>query len=313
MTEATDSPDADIMVVLNADSGDGASKAMARRISEAFVERGRAPRVLGVSSDDDLGARVTASLDPGLRCVVAAGGDGTICAVAEALSGSDIDLGVIPLGTFNYFARRLGIPTDLEEAVDVICAGAGRTVDLGSVNGRVFINNASLGLYASILEERESIYNRWGRSRAAAYWSVLVAIASVYRPIGMHIEVDGEVRRAKSPMVFVAMSAYQLEKFDIDGARAIREGKFAVLVAPDSGRFKLIWTAMRIAMNGVRSGRDFMLLTGEHVIVETRRSAGLVARDGERERMASPYEFRILRDAIRVRLPDSASTAAIAE
>lgn len=231
----------------------------------------------------------------------------------RALADSGIDLGVLPLGTFNYFARRFGIPRDAEMAVDAICGGRSQTIDLGCVNGRIFINNASIGLYPSILKQRESIYQRWGRSRLAAYWSVLVAMVTLYRPLTMRIEVDGELQSAKAPTLFVGMSAYQLDEFGIEGADAVRNGKFAILLAPDIGRFKLIWKALLVALKEVENGRDFTLLTGEHATVETRRSSRDVALDGERQRRKARFEFSILKDAVTVRVTDDASQPDAAE
>lgn len=306
MTKTGGVPRTDYVVLLNRDSGDeGTSDA--ETVGAAFAENGLRAEVLSVSAADDITDRVSDAVSSGAGCVVAAGGDGTISAVAEALRGRDVALGVIPLGTFNYFARRSGIPEDLGAAVRVIGKGRIRPIDLGTINGRTFINNASLGLYASILEQRESIYSRWGRSRLAAYWSVLVAIATVYRPMTMRITVDGVVRRARTPMVFVSMSAFQLERLGIEGAGAVREGKFAVLVAPDCGRYRLIWKAFVIAMRGARSGRDFTLLTGRSVTVETRRSRQVVARDGERERMDGPFTLGIDKAAVRLCVPESAT------
>lgn len=290
------------VVILNRDSGDESEPVDARRIEDAFAHRSLPAKVLAISAGDDLAEPVAEAVRSGASCIVAAGGDGTICGVADALADTDADLGVIPLGTFNYFARRFGIPPDLEAAVDIIAEDHAVPIDLGTINGRTFLNNASLGLYAWILKERENIYSRWGRSRLAAYWSVIVAMATVYRPITMRISVDGVVRRAKTPTVFVAMSAYQLDRFGIEGADAIREGNFAILLAPDVGRFRLIWKALRVAVRGVRAGRDFTLLTGKTVLVETRRSTRMLARDGERERMDGPYEFRIRRHAVRLRV-----------
>lgn len=306
MTDKGGAPRTDHVVVMNRDSGDDGAPD-AETVAAAFAGKGLSATVLTVSAAEDMATRISDAVRSGAECVVAAGGDGTICAVAEAVKDRDIDLGVIPLGTFNYFARRFGIPQDVGSAVEVIGQGRTHPIALGAINERTFINNASLGLYTSILEQRESIYSRWGRSRLAAYWSVLVAMATVYRPMTMRITVDGVVRRARTPMVFVALSAFQLEKFGIEGAEAIREGRFAVLLAPDCGRFRLIWKALQIAVRGARSGRDFTLLTGERVIVETRGASQVVARDGERERMTSPFTLEIERDAVRLRVSGDAN------
>ena len=301
----------EVFVVMNADSGRGKDDGPTPDdVRAAFADRGAEIGMATLHSGDDLTQIVGDAASAGWKVVVAAGGDGTICGVTEALIGTDTVLGVLPLGTFNFFARSLSIPEELEAAVDVILTGTPEPASLGEVNGRVFINNASLGAYPAILEERESVYRFWGRSRLAAYWSVLKSMLTLYRPLTMRIVIDGEPYRAKSPMVFVGVRAYQLDRFEIEGADDIRDGRFAILLAPDSGRFALIWTALRVAMRGLREGRDFELLTGREVVVETRQDNRRVARDGEHERMAQPYRFRFLEDAVRVMAPGRAAIAA---
>ena len=304
-------PSPSVFVILNTESGKDDTKPSADGIEEMFRSRGTRARVVTVTGGDDIPGRVRELIaQPGVDCVVAAGGDGTICAVAGALSESGIDLGVLPLGTFNYFARRFEIPEEVEGAVDAVCDGRTETIDLGSVNGRIFINNASIGLYPAILKVREDIYRRWGRSRLAAYWSVVVAMATVYRPMTMSIEIDGSREGAKTPTVFVAMSAYQLDEFGIEGSDAVRAGKFAVYLAPDCGRFTLMWKAMRIALGGVKKGEDFALFTGRHAVVTTKKTSQLIALDGERERMEGPFDFGIVKDALKVRVPSVAARKA---
>lgn len=308
MADADIDPDTRIIIILNTDSGDHVEGASAEEIEKLFADRGHKASVQPISAGADIAEIVAKASGPGVTCVVAAGGDGTICGVVDALVGTDMELGVIPLGTFNYFARSFDIPQEVAPAIDIICAGQSRPINVGSVNGTIFLNNASLGLYAAILSRREGIYRRWGRSRLAAYWSVLSAMATVYRPLTMQVSINGKHMRATSPMIFVAASAYQLDEFEIEGAQAIRNGEFAVLLAPNCGRVMLLWKAMLIAFRGVQKDRDFTLLTGDHVVVETRRPSALVARDGERETMKGPFEFRLMQDAIRLRVPQQVAT-----
>lgn len=292
------------IVILNSESGKDSTKPTADEIVAFFSARGKTAHVVTVSGGDDIIGKVQEVIKQlGIECVVAAGGDGTICAVAGALSERGIDLGVLPLGTFNYFARRFGIPEDVEGAIDAVCNGRKETINLGCINGRIFINNASMGLYPSILKVREDIYRRWGRSRLAAYWSVLVAMVTVYRPLRMRIEVDGTLQRARTPTVFVGMSAYQLDEFEIEGSSAVRDGKFAVYLAPDCNRLTLIWKAMKVIFRGVEKGKDFTLLTGAHATVVTKAGSQLIALDGEREKMKGPFDFSIIKDALTVRVP----------
>lgn len=270
---------------------------------EAAVRNHRDVELRRLPAASKLRETVEAALSDGFDLIIAAGGDGTIAGIAEILAGTGTRLGVVPMGTFNYFARALDIPEDPGAALDVALNGSDRPLDIGAVNGRVFLNNASIGAYASVLSVREDVYKSWGRSRLAAYWSVIVAMVTLYRPLKMRITVDGDVHRVRSPMAFVAISAYQLREFDLEGSEDICQGKLALYVARDVGRLLLLWRAIRIFFRGARSGTDYTLMTGEEIVIETRRGNRLVAYDGEKERMKGPYRFGVQKAALNVRVP----------
>ncbi|MEC7764484.1 MAG: diacylglycerol kinase family protein [Pseudomonadota bacterium] len=233
------------------------------------------------------------ALKAGASTVIAAGGDGTICGVANQMVGTGVPLGVLPLGTFNYFARSLGIPENTDEAVEAICDGTVRPAAVGRVNDQVFLNNTSIGVYSAILQQREDTYKQFGRSRIAAYWSVLRALVKFYDPMTMKIEVDGERLSIKSPLAFVCNSAYQLERFALQGADEVRDGKLALFLADDVGRFGLVKHAAKLATRRMREGRDFRLVTGKEIVIDPGRRKRLVVRDGEKEPMRGPYRIRI--------------------
>ncbi|WP_407493534.1 diacylglycerol/lipid kinase family protein [Pseudooceanicola sp. MF1-13] len=266
---------------------------------------------LAVADDGaDLTKLAKSAIDQGYDTVVAAGGDGTIAAVAQALfdahqSGqTPPSLGVIPLGTFNYVARSLNLPLeDPETATRTLLSGTPSPFALGEVNGKVFLNNASLGAYPAILDQREDIYRRYGRSRVAAYWSVLRTLSTLRYPLSLQIDVDGKAIRRKSALAFIANSSYQIEQFDLPGAEDVRKGKFAVYVAPDTGRYRLILSAIRLAGRRAQLGRDMEMVTGSSVTIETRQKSRLIARDGEKEKMSGPFRFRIHTDALKVICP----------
>lgn len=251
----------------------------------------------------DLLAVTKQAISDGCNPIIAAGGDGTICGVAEQLVDTDRTLGILPAGTFNYFARSLGLPEEPEAALEVALDGADRSLTVGEINGRIFLNNASLGAYAAILQVREGVYSRWGRSRLAAYWSVILAMVSVYRPLAMKVTIDGEERILRAPMAFVSVSPYQIEEMGLDGADAVRAGKMALYIPRDTKRLRLLWRAIRIFFRGARRHQDYLLLTGEEIVIETRRNKRLVARDGERDKMPGPYRFRVRKDALTVKVP----------
>lgn len=292
-----------ILIVMNPHSGKKKSGA------PAAVLRGEVARHPGrielreVASGGQIGATVREAVREGWHTIAAAGGDGTICAVASALAGTGCRLGIVPLGTFNYFARGHGLPEDIADAVRVLTEGRPRPIDIGEVNGTAFLNNASIGAYSTILESRERIYARFGRSRLAAYWSVLVALLRFRARLSVTITVDGASHRLRTPMIFVANNPYQLELFRLDGADLIRAGNLVALVAPDVGRFGLIAFAVRLALGTSERGRDFRLLAGREILVETRRRGAVVARDGERGRMRAPFRFRLRSGALELIAP----------
>ncbi len=293
----------DICVILNPSSGTKKDAALEARLHEAFDRHPGRFELRRVPKGHAIGAEAERAVRDGFATVVAAGGDGTICGVAQQLAGSGRRLGILPMGTFNYFARGLDLPEELEDAVDVIATGRAVPVDVGEVNGRIFLNNASLGIYPAILQQRETTYRRWGRSRIAAHWSVLKTFLSFYKPLSLSVTVDGVERRARTPLVFVARSAYQLELFGLDGSDCVRKGQFALFLAPDSTRWQLLLYALRLARKGMKPGRDFELFCGDEITVATKRRRRLVARDGERERLSSPFRFRISRGALSVVVP----------
>lgn len=244
-----------------------------------------------------------AAVADGYEIIVAAGGDGTIMTVASQLVGTGRRLGVVPLGTFNYFARGLGIPEDPATAAALIGHGTTRSLSLGEVNGNAFLNNASLGVYPAILKEREDVYRRWGRRRVAAYWSVIKTFARFQRPMHMTIETPDGSRTLRTPLVFIARSTFQLEHFELEGADCIRDGQFAIFVAPDGGRIGLFKQAWRLVRHKMQAGRDFDLLCTDSFTIRTRRPRMLIACDGEKLHLDSPLRFRVHRDAIDVIVP----------
>jgi diacylglycerol kinase family enzyme len=143
----------------------------------------------------------------GRSIVVAAGGDGTVSTIAAELAGTGTSLGVLPLGPLNHFAKDVGIPLDLEEAVDTVVRGRTVQVDVGEVNGHTFVNNSSLGLYPLIVEERSK-----HQARGYAKWVAFARSAyEVMRRVprfSVTIEADGRFRASdRTPFVFVGNSA----------------------------------------------------------------------------------------------------------
>jgi diacylglycerol kinase family enzyme len=240
--------------------------------------------------------------------VVAAGGDGTVSAVAAELIGTGTPLAVLPLGTFNYFARGLGYSEDPEVAARQILAGSAHDIRVGTVNGTPFLNNASLGLYPHVLRERERTYGRWGRHRLAAHWSVLRSFMRFRHPLSITLDRGEGAETRQSALVFVARSAYQLERFGIEGGDVISDDAFAVLVARATTRARLARVIARLTARRAREGRDYdMLRASDMTIALHGRDRALLAHDGEKRVEQSPFRFRMDPRPLTVVLPGEAT------
>lgn len=293
---------ADICILVNAASGSAEENRVQRLEDAARPWAGRV-EVRPLDRSADIGAESRKAADEGFAVVAAAGGDGTINAVAAGLRDTGARLGVVAMGTFNYVARTLGLPETPEKAVAVLAEGREGRLTIGEVDGRVFLNNASIGVYPDILREREQVYRRFGRSQLAAHWSVLKTLMSHRAPMRLRIAIDGETAQFRSPLLFVANNAFQLELFSLEGAGHVEEGRFAIYAVPDASRWRLIGLSARLALGRLRPREHFTLYAGSEIVVESDKRSHTLAYDGERARHHTPLTFRVHRDALGIMLP----------
>ena len=293
----------EIPVILNGGSGAGQTAEELERLRAAFREAGLQARFEPFLPGDDpreLARRALKSRPP---VIVAAGGDGTVSAVADAVRATAAALGVVPMGTLNHFAKDLGIPLDAADAVQLIAKGRRIRVDVGEVNARAFVNNASLGLYPKIVRERTRQQRRFGRSkRAAMLWATL-DVLDRSRLLELSLALDDEVRQCRAPFVFVGNNDYILEGFDIGSRARLDEGRLNVYTTRRSSAAGLFGLALRALFGRLRQADDFMQSSVRSLRVESSRRRLLVALDGEVHAMETPLEFRILPRALQVIVP----------
>lgn len=246
-----------------------------------------------------------ARADGGL--VVAAGGDGTINAVAAAVLRLGVPMGVVPMGTFNYFSREHGLALDPEVAVQdllqALHAGDMRPVQVGYVNRQLFVVNASVGLYPKLLAEREKASRRFGRSRLVA---VASAVWSMFRPAaGRRWRVvmkthEGARDRQEEHLVttlFVGNNPLQLDRMGLPQAQMVADGgKMAVVLLQPQGRWAVARTVWNAATGQLdRDSAVTSVACTELTVAPAswRPPQVKVAFDGERAWMAPPLHFRI--------------------
>jgi diacylglycerol kinase family enzyme len=295
-----------IAVVLNDSSGQGDCAAAAKRLEEIFARAGREARITVARGGDAIGAAMQSAVENGCDTLVAGGGDGTINTAAQILLGREVRLGVLPLGTLNHFAKDLGIPIDLDAAAQVVLDGTICRVDTGEVNGRVFLNNSSLGVYPAIVRLRER-YRASGLGKwIAALWATLVVLRR--NPfLAVRITAEGEAIVRRTPFLFVGNNEYRMAGLQAGSRESLTSRHLALYVLNAAERVGLLRLSWEILFRGAEQVQEIDLLTVQEATVETRRRRLQVALDGEVIVLESPLEFRIRPSSLMVHVPTTST------
>jgi diacylglycerol kinase family enzyme len=282
-----------IAVIVNAGSGGGNDRALVERLAGHFKSVGLRAEIELARGGDEIAAAVGNAIARRPRLIVAGGGDGTMSTVAAALVDTGIALGVLPLGTLNHFAKDLGIPLELADAVAVLADGEAAPVDVGEVNGRIFVNNSGLGLYPDIVRDRERQQKRLGRGKWPAFmWAMLAALRR-YPFLGVKLVIDGKEVLRRTPFVFIGNNEYRMEGFAIGERSGIDDGLLSLYVAQRPGRWRLLQLALRALTGQLRQARDFDAILAADIVVQSKRKRLRVATDGEVTVMTPPLHYRI--------------------
>ena len=240
----------------------------------------------------------------GARRIAAVGGDGTVSAAAAALARTSVELVVIPAGTFNHFARDNGIPTDLDAACEVARTGRVATTDVAWVNGRLFLNTSSVGVYANFVRVRERLEPRLG------YWvSSAVAVMRTFarvRPFRVTFEADGVERKYETPLVFIGVDERELKLPKLGGRLERGASGLHVIIVRGRTRARLVALSFAAAARGTWAlartpHLDSFLV--DRCTIEQRHST--VAVDGEVVKLESPLDYELGRGALRIVVPST--------
>ena len=298
-----------LFVVLNAGSGKNDSDEQQRVMREVFNEAGRDVEFLMISKSAPI-ARVAAdAVERALArsgVVVAAGGDGTINAVAAAVLDSGCPFGVLPQGTFNYFGRVNGIPQETRAAAQALVRAQVTPVQVGQINGRIFLVNASLGLYPQLLEDRETWKSQLGRSRVVAFLSGLVTLARHRRQLHLDVELAGRATTVRTPTLFVGNNQLQLERVGIEDsdATAVQRGELTAIAPKPIGSLALFGLLLRGVIGRLGDAENVNSFSFRRLTVRPRGMRRIkVATDGEIVWMNSPLVFEVSPTALQLLVP----------
>ena len=291
-----------IDVIINAASGTSDKEDERQILANIFETSGIDARIALAKSGEEIVEIAKRAVKSGGQTIVAGGGDGTISAVAAELVGTEKILGVLPLGTLNHFAKDLNIPLDLEEAARTIIAGHVAKVDVAEVNGQIFINNSSLGLYPDIVRRREQRqrlgYGKWNSLLRSAF-----KVLRRYPFLNIRLNADGKEIVTRTPFVFIGNNSYEMESFNIGGRTCLDAGHLSLYMTPRTSRFGLLQMALRALFGNLRQAKDFVSLCTDEIWIETRRKQLRVAMDGEVLMLETPLHYRVRPAALNVIVP----------
>ncbi len=298
-----------IEVIINAAGGSFVANDTPQSIKDAFKDAGLDVEIHLAGTGAELAAMAEKAAAGDSEIIVAGGGDGTLALVAKAAYFAEKKFGILPLGTLNHFSKDLGIRQDIVEAVGVIAGGHTRTIDLGEVNGRIFINNSSIGLYPRIVRHREAQQERLGRGKwYAAFLGAVRAFrrSPFYR---VRFNLDGHSFLRKVPFVFVGNNAYEMELYNIGSRQDLDRGVLSVYFLHRGGRWGVVELLFRTLIGRLKQWRDFEAIETKAITISTRKKKIMAALDGEVVILETPLEYRILPRALTVLVPGPTNNA----
>jgi len=291
-----------IAVVINSQAGKPADNDLCARVRAIFSAQNCDVQVAVPNTASEMQDAIQRFLKSGCGILAAAGGDGTISTAASRLIGGNVPLGVLPMGTLNHFARDLGLPADLETACAIICHGRAVRVDAGSVNGHIFINNSSVGLYPSIVRRREW-EERTGRSRLTAFAGAILQVLRRYPFLDLELDAGEKKMFRRSSFLFVGNNEYRLEGLRLGTRSRLDAGLLSIAVAHRAGRFGLFRIALAALFHRLRQNRDIEILATKSLCIRSSKKTLRIALDGELMRLETPLTYECLPGALQVMVP----------
>jgi diacylglycerol kinase family enzyme len=301
---------APLFIVLNGGSGHVETQERVSTVKRVLQEAGRAHELLEVGDPKQLPQAISSAIGLARQhrgAVVAAGGDGTINAVVQQVLPTGLPLGILPQGTFNYFGRQHGVSSDIEEAARSLLTAQIKSVQVGLINDRAFIVNASMGLYPTLLQDREVFKQRFGRSRVVALFASLATMLRDHRDWVIKLTLDDTTHTIVTPTLFVGNNALQMEQIGIPEAPALQDGQLVAIAVKPVGKLAMLGLLLRGAAGQLGDADKVTSFAFSSLSVSPRRPHRpkrlKVATDGEVIWMDTPLNFRPAPRPLRLLVP----------
>ena len=241
--------------------------------------------------------------------IVAAGGDGTATALAGALVGTGRTLGILPLGTANLLARDLAMPLDLDAALAALLDMQPRQIDVGEVNGRIFLHKVVVGFVPAIAAGREHMRGRSGVGAQFGFLRYFLRRLARVRRLALEIaprEGEGQVRVERVPAVAVANNSYDQGLGQVFSRPRLDAGHLGLYVVRRLALTDVVRLSAEMLLGRWQEDEALQIETVTEVTLRTRRRTITAMIDGEVERLRVPLRFRIRPLALSVLAPVAA-------
>ncbi|HEU5081487.1 MAG TPA: diacylglycerol kinase family protein [Opitutaceae bacterium] len=297
------------IVIINSAAGtvvksDG--KLDADRLRALFRETGLNPEIHYVPPEA-ISARLKEAVSQAPECLVVGGGDGTINSAARLLAGTRMTLGLLPFGTLNHFATDLNISPELEKAVATIAHGQVKEIDVGEVNGQIFLNNFSIGAYPAAVRERERLRQTHGHGKWRAMTLASFNVLRRLRRFRAQLEIDGQTMRTRTPFILVSNNHYAGHVFSRRLRERIDAGELWLYSTRAYHVLTLAQLGFRALLGKLETAQAFESRAARHISITLRMPRLQGAIDGELRDFESPLHLQSRPRALRVLVPADAA------
>ncbi|MFD1894110.1 diacylglycerol kinase [Ottowia beijingensis] len=299
---------APLFLVFNAASGRGDTPDVSRHVAERLRAAGRRAECFVARQPGELGAVIGRAVNAARDArgiVVAAGGDSTLNAVAQAVWNAGLPMGVLPQGSLNYFGRTHGMSTDLDAAVDALLGARVQPVPVGMVGERLFLVNASVGLYPRLLEAGGQ---RHGRSRLVAWIAGLGTLLRGRSLMTLELHDGTETRVVRTRTLFVGHNDLQLRALGLREPLAAEAGRLLAITLPPAPPLATLWRMLRGSIGRLDGAARVDSFSVDRLVVQPGRGSGgmQLAIDGELAHLPAPLVFQLAPRPLRLLVPTAA-------
>lgn len=305
--------DFDYYVIFNERAGTAIAQGLTADALRSMFEDAGLRCHIDARNDVPLTERVGDAIASPADIIVAAGGDGTITALAEALTGSTKSLAILPLGTVNALAKDLNIPLEIRQSVEALANGERQLIDVGEVNGRTFLHKVVVGVIPAVAAGREYIRGREGIAAKIGFLRYFLRRLQRAKRMAVHIRTpEGETRIERVQAIAVASNAYDEGLGQFFSRSALNKGTLTLYILRHLTAGDVVRLSISMLLGRWQNDDALSIESVDAVTITTHKELLKVMFDGEVETLRSPLEFSIKAKALSVIAQPSAAVEEVA-